>query len=123
MYCVAESALEMKTFIVKRPWGQFEQFTHNKQTTVKIHTINPAGKSSLQSHSLRKEFWHIVSGGGAVQVGEKEYHVKPGDEYTIPAGTKHRWTGGSEGMVLLEISTGDFNEEDIIRYEDEYGRA
>ena len=112
----------MKTLVVKRPWGQFEQFTKNETTSVKIHTVNPGGKSSLQLHAKRAEFWHIISGEGSVWVGEQEYAVKPGDEYTIPVGVKHPWTAGSDGMVLLEINTGDFDEDDIVRIEDKYGR-
>ena len=54
---------------------------------------------------------------------DKTYDVIPGDECGARIGDKHRWTAGPEGMVLIEIAVGDFDEEDIIRYEDKYGRA
>lgn len=113
----------MKTHIVKRPWGQFEQFTQNEATSVKIHTVNPGGKSSLQSHAKREEFWRILSGSGKVFIAGEEHSAKPGDEYSIPVGVRHRWAGGAQGMALLEICFGDFDENDITRTEDDYGRV
>lgn len=114
---------EIKVFEVERPWGNFRQFTHNSTSTVKIHRIKPGGTTSLQSHAKRSEFWHIISGGGIIRIEDKEYNVIAGDEYSASVGVKHRWVAGPEGMVLIEIATGEFDENDIIRYEDKYGRA
>ena len=114
---------EFKPFTTERPWGSFRQLTHNSLSTVKIHKIKPGQENSWQSHTKRKEFWHIVSGSGIIRVEDKEYNVVPGDEYSAPVGAKHRWIAGPEGMVLIEVATGDFDEKDIIRYEDDYGRA
>jgi mannose-6-phosphate isomerase len=114
---------DFKPFTIERPWGSFRQLTHNSLSTVKVHRIKPNVENSWQSHEKRAEFWHIVSGGGKVRVDGKEYDAHPGDEYTAPAGAKHRWMAGPEGMVLVEVAVGDFDEEDIIRYEDDYGRA
>ena len=113
----------LKPFTIERPWGTFRQFTLNSLSTVKIHKIKPGGTSSLQSHTKRSEFWYIVSGSGTIVLGEKEQNVTPGDECTVAVGMKHRWIGGPEGMVLLEITTGDFDEEDEVKYEDKYGRG
>ncbi len=114
---------EFKPFTIERPWGSFRQLTHNSLSTVKIHTIKPGQENSWQSHTKRSEFWYVVSGNGVILVDDKKYDVVPGDEYGAPVGSKHRWIGGPEGMVLIEIATGDFDEEDIIRYQDDYGRA
>jgi len=57
------------------------------------------------------------------KVENKEYKVGPGDECEVAIGAKHRWMAGPEGMTLVEVATGDFDEEDITRYEDDYGRA
>jgi mannose-6-phosphate isomerase-like protein (cupin superfamily) len=114
---------EFKPFTTERPWGSFQQLTHNSLSTVKIHKIKPGQENSWQSHTKRSEFWHIVSGSGIIRVEDKEYNVVPGDEYSAPVGAKHRWIAGPEGMVLIEVATGDFDEKDIIRYEDDYGRA
>lgn len=112
-----------KPFTIERPWGSFRQLTHNDLSTVKIHTIKPNAENSLQSHDKRAEFWHIISGSGILVIGDKKYNVVPGDEYSVSVGEKHRWQAGPNGMILAEIATGDFDEEDIIRYEDDYGRA
>ena len=114
---------DFKPFTIERPWGKFRQFTHNSLSTVKIHRMNGGGKTSLQSHAKRSEFWHIISGSGIIQIGDKKYNVVEGDEYSVAIGVKHRWIAGSSGMVLLEVAIGDFDEEDITRYEDEYGRT
>ncbi len=114
---------EFKPFTIERPWGNFRQLTLNSLSTVKIHRIKPNQENSWQSHTKRSEFWHIVSGSGIVKIEDKEYKATPGDEFEAPVGTKHRWMAGPEGMVLIEVAIGDFDEEDITRYEDDYGRA
>ncbi|OGJ03830.1 hypothetical protein A3F97_01365 [Candidatus Nomurabacteria bacterium RIFCSPLOWO2_12_FULL_41_10] len=114
---------EFKPFTIERPWGSQRQLTHNSLSTVKIHKIKPGGMSSWQSHTKRSEFWHIISGSGIIRVENKEHKVTPGDELGAGVGIKHRWMAGPEGMVLLEVATGEFDEEDITRYEDKYGRA
>ena len=114
---------DFKPFTIERPWGTFRQFSLNSLSTVKIHRMKPGTKSSLQSHKKRSEFWHFISGSGTIVIGDKEYKVKEGDEHTALVGVKHRWMAGPDGLVLAEVATGDFDEEDIIRYEDQYGRA
>ena len=114
---------EFKPFTIERPWGEFRQLTHNSLSTVKVHRVKPGEETSWQSHKKRSEFWHIVSGDGIVLIEDKEYKVFPGAEYTATLGAKHRWIAGPSGMILVEVATGDFDEEDIIRYEDKYGRA
>lgn len=107
----------------ERPWGNFRQFTHNETSTVKIITVKPDQGLSLQSHTKRSEFWRIIGGSGIVEIGEIKHEAKEGDEYTIVVGTKHRLIAGPSGINVLEIATGEFDENDIIRYEDRYGRA
>jgi mannose-6-phosphate isomerase-like protein (cupin superfamily) len=107
----------------ERPWGMFERFTLNEPSTVKIITVNPGEAFSLQSHKHRDEFWHIISGAGIVTLGEKSQQVKAGDNFWSPKGAEHQMEGGTEGVEFLEISFGEFNEDDIIRVEDRYGRA
>ena len=111
-----------KVFQIERPWGNFRQFTLNELSTVKIITVNPVESLSLQSHNKRTEFWHVVSGNGIVEIGEVKKEARVGDEFEIPQGAKHRMSSGISGMQVLEIATGNFDEEDIIRYEDKYGR-
>ncbi len=78
---------------------------------------------SLQSHAKREEFWRVIAGQGLAKIGERQQEVKSGDEIIISFGTKHRLIAGSAGLEILEISFGEFAEDDIIRYEDKYGRV
>lgn len=110
-------------FEVTRPWGNFRQFTHNTPSTVKIITVNPNEELSLQSHTKRGEFWRVLTGSGSFVIGDTTHSVSAGDEHVVPIGAKHRMASGVEGMSVLEIALGDFDEEDIIRYEDKYGRV
>src|SRR3989344_1850944 len=114
---------EFKIFQVERPWGNLRQFTHNSLSTVKILTIKPNEQLSLQSHTKRSEFCRVIQGAGTMQVGDITYNIKEGDEYSVPVNVKHRITAGPTGLAYLEIDEGDFDENDIIRYEDKYGRA
>ncbi len=106
-----------------RPWGNFERFTLNEKSTVKIITVKPGEELSLQQHEHRDEEWRILQGDGSVVVGEKETAVTPGEQFFVARGTKHRVKGGASGLMFLEIAEGDFDEKDIIRFEDKYGRA
>jgi mannose-6-phosphate isomerase len=114
---------DFKPFTIVRPWGQFRQLTHNSLSTVKVHRIKPGEETSWQSHTHRSEFWHIVSGDGKVLIAKNTFDAVPGNEDNVEIGVKHRWIAGLDGMILVEVATGDFDEEDIIRYEDKYGRA
>lgn len=106
----------------ERPWGQFERFTVNEKTSVKILSVNPGEALSLQTHEHRDEFWRIVSGTGRVRIDERESDAGAGDTFFIPRGSKHRMTAGDTGIAWLEIGLGDFDEGDIKRFEDKYGR-
>jgi|SRR3989344_6217841 len=114
---------EFKPFTVERPWGNFRQFTHNGLSTVKILTIKPGESLSLQSHAKRAEFWRVIEGGGVVEIAGEKYNAQVGDEYDVPVGAKHRAIAGPSGLAYLEISVGNFEENDETRYEDNYGRA
>lgn len=106
-----------------RPWGNFERFTLNESTTVKIITVSPDAALSLQTHEHRDEFWRVLSGSGIIRLGEVDYDAAPGETYYFRRGTTHRVTGGPEGMAFLEIAFGHFDESDITRLDDRYGRA
>lgn len=108
---------------VDKPWGGFEQFTLNEPCTVKIITVLPNHRLSLQQHEHRDEEWRIMRGSGFIVIGEETIAAKAGDEFFIPRATKHRVGGGEEGIVFLEIALGNFDENDITRFEDDYGRT
>ncbi|MBA3789323.1 phosphomannose isomerase type II C-terminal cupin domain [Patescibacteria group bacterium] len=105
-----------------RPWGSFEQFTLNEPTTVKILRVDAGKRFSLQKHEQRSEWWKVIEGDGIVQTNDRERHVAYGDVIESPVGTLHRLTGGNNGIAVLEIAFGNFDENDIIRTEDDFGR-
>jgi mannose-6-phosphate isomerase-like protein (cupin superfamily) len=112
----------MEPITTKRPWGSFTRFTNNEPSTVKILHINKGEEFSLQYHTHRQEFWKILKGNPKVIVGDKEEYPKEGDEFTILPHTNHRISAPTDDVAVLEISTGDFDEDDIVRIEDKYGR-
>ncbi len=106
-----------------RPWGNFERFTLNEATTVKIISVNAGEAFSLQTHAHRDEFWKIIAGSGVITIGATQQDAKAGDTFFIGRGAEHRAQAGPEGLVFLEIAFGNFDESDIIRLQDNYGRT
>ena len=112
-----------KIYQESRPWGKFLRFTNNEKSTVKIIEVHPGGKLSLQSHRYRSEHWYILQGNPILVIGKSSKKYKPGSSAFIKKGVKHRISNPGKGKVrILEISTGRFDEKDIVRYEDKYNR-
>lgn len=109
--------------VEQRPWGWFEQFNENSQCSVKLIHVKARSRLSLQYHNHRNEFWKVIRGPVRVEIGGKEYRGEEGDEFRIPAGSKHRLAALENDALLLEISYGRFDENDIIRVEDDFGRV
>jgi mannose-6-phosphate isomerase-like protein (cupin superfamily) len=112
-----------RPYTEERPWGRFTEFTKNEPSTVKIVTVDQTQALSLQSHRTRDEFWRVIEGEGFVTTGDSRVPAKKGDEFFIPRGTKHRIEAADRTISVLEISFGSFDESDIERFEDRYGRA
>jgi hypothetical protein len=91
---------------------------------VKRIDVTPGKRLSLQSHQFRAEHWFIVSGTGSAKVGDSTFDVKPGDTIDISIGEKHRISADDNGSLsFIEVQTGSsFDEQDIVRYEDDFGR-
>lgn len=106
----------------KRPWGEEEILTMNEPSTVKILTVASGKRCSLQYHKNRKEFWKIIEGEAIVEIDDKKIDAKKNDEFEINPESKHRITGKNGDCKILEVSFGTFDENDIIRIEDDYGR-
>ena len=105
-----------------RPWGTFERFTLNTESTVKIITIDPGASLSLQRHSHRAEFRRVVSGDAVATIDGRTVALREGESLLVPVGATHRLAGGAGGAQVMEISIGDFSEGDIVRLEDAWGR-
>jgi len=119
-----ESFVAPPSVRVEKPWGSFEQYTHNLPSTVKVITVAPGGALSRQYHENRDELWVVLDAGALVEVGDEVLAPQPGDKLFIPRGTVHRLCCNGDGPTrILEVSFGSFDEEDIVRLEDVYGRV
>ena len=111
----------------KREWGHFEVLLDEPNLKVKKIVVKSGKRLSLQLHKLRDERWFIASGCGEIQIGNKTIDISEDDELFIEKYQVHRVKNtGSAGLVdlvIIEIQTGVCNEDDIIRIEDDFGRA
>jgi mannose-6-phosphate isomerase-like protein (cupin superfamily) len=114
--------MDTKPITTERPWGKFRQFTASEPSTVKLITIKYGQRLSLQYHQHRREFWVVLTGQPKIEIGKEAFTANPDDEFEIPPTVPHRISAGDAEVKILEISFGRFNEDDIVRLEDDYGR-
>ncbi|WP_240487312.1 phosphomannose isomerase type II C-terminal cupin domain [Actinomadura flavalba] len=107
----------------RRPWGAFEQFTLNEPSTVKIIHVEPGQRLSLQRHRHRDELWVALDPGAVFEVAGRRILPEVGERVLIRAGDTHRLGSAGAAVRVMEIAFGEFDEEDIERLEDNYGRA
>ena len=109
---------------VYRPWGNYLSIVEEEYWQVKLITVNPGEKLSLQMHHHRSEHWIVVKGTAKVEINNKEEFLKENQSTYIPLGMKHRLTNpGDIPLLLIEVQSGSYiGEDDIIRFEDKYGR-
>lgn len=107
----------------ERPWGSFLQYAHNLPVTVSLMTMNPGQRLSLQSHPGRAELWIVLDEGAIVQVDDEIWEARVGEEVWIPANGKHRLTSAGPAVRVLEVAFGNWQQNDITRYDDDYGRS
>ncbi len=109
-----------------RPWGEYLVLDDSAADhKVKRITVTSGQRLSYQSHAKRAEHWFVVSGTAIVTINDTEHEVLPGSAIDIPLGTKHRVENrGTEPLVFIEVQYGTyFGEDDIVRFEDDYGRT
>jgi len=107
---------------VERPWGGFSQYAHNSEVTVSLMTVAPNQRLSLQAHSGRAELWIVFDEDACIQVGDETLYPHPGDEIWIPANTRHRLSSLGQPVRVLEVAFGNWQQEDIVRFDDDYAR-
>jgi len=105
-----------------RPWGSFRQYAHNREVTVSLMEVRPGQRLSLQSHSGRAELWIVLDEGAVVQIDDVIHHPGRGAELWIPAGARHRLSSSGPLVRVLEVAFGNWQQDDITRYEDDYHR-
>jgi mannose-1-phosphate guanylyltransferase/mannose-6-phosphate isomerase len=110
---------------VHRPWGSFSVLEDADDCKVKRLVVKPGQVLSLQMHHKRSEHWTVIRGVAKVRLNEREFLLHPNESTYIPVETRHRLENpGTEDVHLIEVQTGDyFGEDDIVRYEDIYGRV
>jgi mannose-1-phosphate guanylyltransferase / mannose-6-phosphate isomerase len=110
---------------VTRPWGTYTLLEEGDRFKIKRIVVKPGGVLSLQMHHHRSEHWVVVSGLAKVVHETKEYCVQVNESTFIPAGHKHRVENpGKVDLVMIEVQSGQYlGEDDIVRFEDLYGRA
>jgi mannose-6-phosphate isomerase len=110
-------------YIEERPWGKFEKYIENQKCTVKILYLHPNAQTSVQYHSMRDEWWKVIKGSVKIMVDNQEHQLKENDSFSIQKGLVHQIINLGQESWILEISTGEFKEEDIVRVKDIYNRT
>ncbi len=107
-----------------RPWGRFEVLREEPKYKLKRIEINPGQRLSYQKHLKRKEHWMVVQGKAVVTLDGGKFELDEGMHIDIPRESMHRIANPGDGpLVFIEIQQGDyFGEDDVVRFEDDYGR-
>ena len=110
--------------LVHRPWGTYQSIHNGERVQVKHIVVKPGGKLSLQMHHHRAEHWVVVYGTAKVVRGNEELLLYEDQSTYIPLGTQHRLENpGKIPLHLIEVQSGTYlGEDDIVRFEDTYGR-
>jgi mannose-1-phosphate guanylyltransferase/mannose-6-phosphate isomerase len=116
-----ETALHREVF---RPWGSYDSIDNGDRFQVKRLVVKPGASMSLQLHHHRAEHWIVVSGTAQITRGEETFLLGENESTYIPMGTKHRIANpGKVTLHIIEVQSGSYlGEDDIVRFEDVYGR-
>jgi mannose-1-phosphate guanylyltransferase/mannose-6-phosphate isomerase len=117
-----EAVANRKVF---RPWGYYDSIDQGDRFQAKRIVVKPGGCLSLQMHHHRAEHWIVVSGTAEVTKGDDVFLVSENESTYIPLGTKHRLKNpGAIDLEMIEVQSGSYlGEDDIVRFEDTYGRS
>lgn len=141
LVCAKEKAQEVKRVVealrkrngdehrvhrtVVRAWGTYTVLEEGRDYKIKRIVVNPRSRLSLQMHHQRSEHWVVVSGTARVTCGESVYTIQANQSTFVPMGVKHRLENpGDEPLQIIEVQSGNYlGEDDIVRYQDDYGRV
>ena len=110
----------------QRPWGEYTVLDEGADFKVKRITVTAGKRLSYQRHARRSEHWFVVHGAGRVTLDGKEFAALAGTALDVHVGAAHRIanTATTEPLIFVEVQRGDyFGEDDIVRLEDDFGRA
>ncbi|NYH18507.1 sugar phosphate nucleotidyltransferase [Paraburkholderia bryophila] len=110
---------------VRRPWGFYDSIDHGERFQVKRIVVSPGAQLSLQLHHHRAEHWVVVRGTALVTRGEEQFLLSENESTFIPLGTRHRLENpGKVPLEIIEVQSGTYlGEDDIVRFNDNYGRC
>ena len=110
---------------MQKPWGHYERIGKGFEYQVKNILVSPGASLSLQKHIHRSEHWIVISGTASVTLGDTNCVLQKNESIFIPAGTLHRLANfGEAPLEVIEVQVGTYlGEDDIIRFDDQYGRA
>ena len=110
---------------VFRPWGNYFSLDYSSRWKIKRIEVNPGSSLSLQLHKKRSEHWIVVEGTAKVQIDNKEFFLETNQSCFVPISSKHRLSNPKEvPLIIIEVQIGEYlGEDDIIRFEDKYGRT
>ena len=115
----------------ERPWGNFRVLSElsnqgrSKDVIIKRLEVYPGKRLSYQQHELRSEHWYVISGKGLAIINDETISISPSESVEINVGDKHRLDNrqGTENLIIIEIITGEFDEYDNQRLEDDFDRS
>jgi mannose-1-phosphate guanylyltransferase / mannose-6-phosphate isomerase len=110
---------------VERPWGCYDSIDRGERFQVKRIVVKPGGRLSLQMHHHRAEHWVVVRGTARVTRGDEVFLLSENESTYIPLGVKHRLENpGKTALEIIEVQSGGYlGEDDIVRFDDQYGRT
>lgn len=122
---LANHAAHLLHRTVHRPWGTYTVLEDGPGYKLKRIVVKPGASLSMQMHHHRSEHWVVISGDAKVVNGDRELTIPPNESTYIPVGNKHRLSNpGTTDLVIIEVQTGGYlGEDDIVRFDDVYGRA
>jgi mannose-6-phosphate isomerase-like protein (cupin superfamily) len=121
----ARTAVPAPSTFVTRPWGGFQTIEEGEGYKVKRLVVEPGCRLSLQRHRFRAEHWVVIAGAPRVIVGNRARRLRPRGTMDVPRGAWHRIENPDRTpVIIIEVQHGPYlGEDDIIRREDDYGRA
>lgn len=108
-----------------RPWGSWHVLDVDEGYKVKRIQVNPGARLSYQSHAQRSEHWVVLAGEATAIIDGEVLRARPGQSIDVPRGARHRlMNDGETELVIIEVQRGAYTgEDDIVRYDDDYGRS
>lgn len=108
-----------------RPWGSWHVLDVDDGYKVKRIHVNPGARLSSQSHGRRSEHWVVLRGTATAIIDDAETTAHAGESINVPLGARHRLiNNGEDELIIIEVQRGGYTgEDDIVRYQDDYGRS